>query len=146
MATKDSGTHVGRGRPTIRTEENAERIIHALKLGLSRNRAADYGRVGRVTFADWLNTDQDFLKRCLEAEAEGIAHHAQIIHGAVELPKETASPAVAAAKFYLSTHDRENFCEKVQVEHSGHVTLSDLFRRVNESDDDPDDDGSDVTV
>lgn len=125
------------GRPTVRTEAVAALILEALENGLSRNRAADYGGISRSILTDWIDTDEEFSARCHTAEAKGILHHARIIRGAVELPAPIASAAITAARFYLSTHDRENFAEKVQVEHSGSITLTDLMRRVVPTDEEP---------
>lgn len=126
-----------RGRPTKRCAEVDALIYEALELGLSRNRAADYGGIARSTMDDWLVNDPDFSERCHKAESKGIALHARRLAGAVELPSGTASAAIAASKFFLATHDRENFAEKVQVEHSGAITLTDLMRRVIPIDEEP---------
>lgn len=86
---------------------------------------------------DWLANDPEFSTKCNEAESKGIALHARRIAGAVELPAGTASAAITAARFFLATHDREAFAEKVAVEHSGAITLSDLMRRVIPVDEEP---------
>ena len=125
------------GRPTKRSPTVDALIYEALELGLSKNRAADYGGIDRSTLTDWLANDPEFSANCHRAESKGIALHARRIAGAVELPSGTASAAITAARFFLSTHDREAFAEKVAVEHSGAITLSDLMRRVIPVDEEP---------
>lgn len=125
------------GRPTVWTEETEGKIFEALEHGLSRRRACHYAKISNDTLCERLKTDAAFSEKCLEYEACGVMVHARRIKHATELPKETAHAAVTAAKYYLGTHDREAFAEKVHVEHSGSLTLSDLVSRVLPHDDGP---------
>lgn len=126
-----------RGRPTKRTAEIDAEIFEALRLGLSRNRTASLVGISLDTLTEWCRNDPDFSGNCHSAESEGVRDHARKIARVEELPAGTASATVTAARFFLSTHDREAFAEKVAVEHSGSITLSDLMRRVVPIDEEP---------
>lgn len=125
------------GRPTKRTPELEAELFEALELGLSRNRASSLVGITLDTLTEWCRNDIEFSGKCHRAESAGVRNHARKIAHVEELPAGTAGATVTAARFFLSTHDREAFAEKVAVEHSGAITLSDLMRRVIPVDEEP---------
>ena len=123
----------GRGRPTLRTPEIEHEICEALALGMSRTRTAQLVGITYETLKNWCKDDEDFFTKCKSAEAFGVKVIAETLRDHTRNPSKVSSAAITGARFYLSTHDREEWTEKTQIEHSGSISISDVVRRAAES-------------
>ena len=109
-------------------------LLRALELGLSRRMACNLVKISSSTFSDRLVAEPDFAATCRAHEAAGCAHHAQRIEASGQAgAAKLTGPLVRAARFFLSTHDRDAWTEKVHHEHSGEVSLGGLAAEAAEA-------------
>jgi len=71
------------GRPTVRTPENREALIHAIEdVGLCNTSAAEYVGICYETFRLWMLDDPDFFADISRARAKFKRHHMENIANA----------------------------------------------------------------
>lgn len=121
------------GRPSMRTPEMERLIFESLSLGVSRTRTAQLVGVTYEALKNWCRDDREFFAKCKSAEAIGVMEIAKTLREHTKNPTKVSGAAIAGSKFYLSTHDREEWTEKTQIEHSGSISISDVVRRAAES-------------
>lgn len=59
------------GRPTKYTEERADKIVQAIRVGATFRLACQYAGIDEDTFAAWRKRYSDFAERVKEAEGAG---------------------------------------------------------------------------
>jgi hypothetical protein len=103
-------------RPTKFTAARRERILEALRHGVSFEVAAQCGGVSRDTFQEWRKANPDFAQECETARAEMCVRMLEFISNAANDPKHWQ-----AAAWILERTEPEQFGRRapLQVEMSG---------------------------
>lgn len=93
-----------RGRPRVTTPAVRKQILMILRLGLSRNDAADANGIGRSTLSECIASDEAFAEQVKKAEAAGKVRH---------MRKLGAAKAWQASAWFLERKYPDEYGRKV---------------------------------
>jgi hypothetical protein len=137
------------GRPTIYSEDIEKRVTNYALLGLTNERIADLLGISVATFYNWCNTHKTFLEaiskgredahaevaKSLYNRAIGYKHpdvDIRVVNGEiVQTPiVKHYPPETGAAAMILRNRHPELWKDKVDVAHSGEVTVNAVHERL----------------
>lgn len=97
------------------TDENIERLLKGLRLGMTRRAASGYAGFSKTTLYRMLEHDDGTLVTAMEkAEAEAEATYSAIVARAAEEPKNWT-----AAAWWLERRHPEDYAKRERVEMTG---------------------------
>lgn len=125
------------GRPTKLTPETQKRICDAIRLGMTRERSAEYAGIGLTTFHDWMSRGNseddgiysDFSAAVKKAESEGIAINLKNIHTAAQDGNWQASAWI------LERRHPDEYGKNVTIRDDTARLLNDAIKKIEVADD-----------
>lgn len=116
MTKKNKG-----GRPTIKTEAKVNLLRHAFALDATVEEAIFYANISKQTYYDWIKADKELADELEALRNKPVLRARQIVIKGME-----DSPELAMK--YLERKKKAEFALKTETEHSGSITLADLFK------------------
>lgn len=117
MARKKKSDSGKVGRPTVITEETVRKLVEAFQSDFTTDEACSHAGIGRTTFYDHYDKDEDFRTKIDSAKAYLFTYAKKNIARALK------TGSIRDSWEFLRTRQREIYSERSEVESSGELSV-----------------------